>query len=309
MDEYNSLPEEEKPNYDIKNLGDGVELIGYNDENGNVDLSQAFTKSSYKFDGIDDYIKIKYDGSKSVEIKDEGGAIIGTKNEKEFLNENGFTIEFYGTIKGGNSYDERNGKEYSGSTIAGLLGWWNGNNMVHPQMRMNFVGITGNNPTFTYSPIYGGVWNFGVNNSDSKVYYSNGMDGEYWNYSFDLSGVSLGDDIYFALVVDPTDVFISSNEEKDFKNLCMRTRFYLNDNDCKQSELNVELWNFLFSENINDLKCFMLGRCALGTAGFWHYLKGECYSLRFYNTALTEEQIRENEEKTKDYHDILASEE
>ena len=306
MDEYNSLPEEEKPTYDIKNLGDGVELIGYNDENGNVDLSQAFTKSSYKFDGIDDYIKIKYDGSKSVEIKDESGAIIGTRNEKEFLGENGFTFEFYGKMNKGRSFNENIQEEISHSYM-GILEFGN-------ELR---IGLYWND--INGRIIRNLCWNAGfpqnyASQSDREIhsyneYYckNDGGPDDFWNNFIYPTDGKLNDVTYFCLVVDPKIQFRSQNDDPEYDNLCIKEVLYIDDVKY-EGEYNENSW-YIFSTVIMD-NCneWQVARAHMGSGDMWHYLKGECYSLRFYNTALTEEQVRENQEKTKDYHNILVSE-
>ena len=65
-------------------LGENVELRNFNwtEESG-------LTSSSFNFDGIDDYIKIRYDN----------------EEEKNTLAQNGFTFEFYGILNPGKSYD------------------------------------------------------------------------------------------------------------------------------------------------------------------------------------------------------------
>lgn len=66
-----------------KQLGEGVTL-----ENFNYNEESGLTSTSFNFDGVDDYIKVKYD----------------EKSKKEILAKNGFTFEFYGTYDGGTSY-------------------------------------------------------------------------------------------------------------------------------------------------------------------------------------------------------------
>lgn len=92
MDGYNNLSEEEKKSYDVSQLGEGIELIGYDDNNENVDLTQALTPTSYKFDGVDDYIKINFND----------------EEKKKQLIENGFTFEYYGKLNEGKCYDDEN---------------------------------------------------------------------------------------------------------------------------------------------------------------------------------------------------------
>ena len=65
-----------------KNFGEGVELHGFDLENS--DENSGLTNASFNFDGIDDYISIKYD----------------SKEQNDAISENGFTFEFYGELQG-----------------------------------------------------------------------------------------------------------------------------------------------------------------------------------------------------------------
>ena len=84
-------------------LGENVELINF-DWNENSGL----TKNSFNLDGVNDYIKIKYDN----------------EEEKNILAQNGFTFEFYGMINGGTSYNQNN--EIINYDYRGIFCYWNG---------------------------------------------------------------------------------------------------------------------------------------------------------------------------------------
>ena len=85
-------------------LGENVELINF-DWNENSGL----TKSNFNFDGVNDYIKIKYDN----------------EEEKNILAQNGLTFEFYGIYDGGTSYNPDNTiRDNYG--YKGLFCYWNG---------------------------------------------------------------------------------------------------------------------------------------------------------------------------------------
>lgn len=45
----------------------------------------------------------------------------------------------------------------------------------------------------------------------------------------------------------------------------------------------------------------------MGGENLWYNTHMECYSLRFYNRALTDDEVHKNYEKTKEYHKILES--
>ena len=108
MDEYNeiveenkSLPEGQKKEFDISKLGNGIEFHGYDGKNGEVDLSQAFTKSSFVFDGQNDYLTFPFDS-------------------KSRLN-GGFSIEFYGKIRGDGMHWNYSTKQSLKSNYIGIL--------------------------------------------------------------------------------------------------------------------------------------------------------------------------------------------
>ena len=100
----------------------------------------------------------------------------------------------------------------------------------------------------------------------------------------------------------------SQSDNPSYDNLCIREVIYIDDVKY-EGEYNENAW-YIFSNYILD-ECdgWQIGRAHMGNYDLWHYLKGECYSLRFYREALTEEQVKENKKKTEDYHEILVSEE
>ena len=84
-------------------LGENVELINF-DWNENSGL----TKNSFNLDGVNDYIKIRYDN----------------EEEKNILAQNGLTFEFYGKLDDGTSYNPNN--EVISSNYKGIFCYWNG---------------------------------------------------------------------------------------------------------------------------------------------------------------------------------------
>lgn len=93
-------------------LGSNVELMNF-DWNENSGL----TKKAFNFDGVNDYIKIKYDN----------------EDEKNTLAENGFTFEFYGVYNDGTSYNEKN--EIVNHKYKGFFCYWNGNEKEQAALR------------------------------------------------------------------------------------------------------------------------------------------------------------------------------
>ena len=130
MEEYNNSVKN-GTTFDINKLGNNIRFYGYNNDTGksdnweNPDLSKAFTKDSFEFDGVNDYIRIDYDDPAEVEE--------GVKTPKQILAENGFTFEFYGILNDGTSYDSDN-KAYENS-YKGLFGFWNGKEGSQARLR------------------------------------------------------------------------------------------------------------------------------------------------------------------------------
>ena len=296
MDEYNNLTDEEKKKYDIKNLGEGVELIGYTGSDGKADLSQAFTKSSYKFDGIDDYIKINYDGNDNV------------KN----IVENGITFEYYGTLGQGRSIDLKTNEVDSAYEYKGLFGYWNGNDFNQAMFRLGISFKNAEKIPLSYSAMSGNIllwWDPDYVNDIKELYGPNMKSDSYWNQEFYFDKNLLNDKIYLTIVIDPKETKMYSDDSLGYNNLCIKQKLYINKELVVDGWLNKKYWDFLSNDKLGyDFKCFCVGRCSTARDGFWHYIKGDCYSLRFYDKALTEKQIFDNYEKTIDYHELLEAE-
>ena len=74
-----------------------------------TDDESGLTSKEFNFDGVDDYITVKYD----------------SEEQKNALAQNGFTFEYYGTIEKGTSYDE-NKEIIDDYKYTGIFGYWNG---------------------------------------------------------------------------------------------------------------------------------------------------------------------------------------
>lgn len=146
-------------------LGQNVELLNF-DWNENSGL----TKKSFNFDGVNDYIKVKYDN----------------EEEKNKLAKNGFTFEFYGIFNGGTSYNEQN--VAFNSDYKGLFCYWNGVELQQAILRFGTGGY-GNN-------IY---WNAGWANVRSD--YS--RDGMVWNIEYPRTElIQANKELHFSISVD-----------------------------------------------------------------------------------------------------------
>ena len=101
---------------DTSVLGNDVELKNFNwtDDSG-------LTPSTLNFDGIDDYITVKYDNAE----------------EKNTLAQNGFTFEYYGVLDDGTSYDKN--ENIIEHTFKGIFCYWNGNEAQQAAFRFGSV--------------------------------------------------------------------------------------------------------------------------------------------------------------------------
>lgn len=140
--------------------------------------TSGITKTSFNFDGIDDYIKIKYD----------------SEEEKQKLANNGFTFEFYGIYNGGTSYDENNEvmKDYD---YRGIFCYWNGNEKDVAKIRF---GIKNDKIT----------WNAGFANYLSDYSQSTA----YWNILYPSMKLD-NEKIYITITVDCSSSITINNEE------------------------------------------------------------------------------------------------
>ena len=86
-------------------LGKNVELVNFD-----WNAESGISKTSFNFDGKDDYIKVLYD----------------SEEQKNKLIENGYTFEFYGAIDEGKSYDSNKNDITENSNYQGIFCYWNG---------------------------------------------------------------------------------------------------------------------------------------------------------------------------------------
>ena len=146
-------------------LGENVELVNFNwnEESG-------MTTKSFNLDGIDDYIKIKYN----------------TEDEKAKLAQNGFSFEFYGKVNQGKSY--YNNKVVN-SSYTGIFCYWNGVEQNQAQFRF---GIQ--NQKYI-------KWNAGFYNTTSD-YSENGAA---WNIWYPIDNL-INQDIYYTITLDANNI-------------------------------------------------------------------------------------------------------
>ena len=149
-------------------LGENVELINF-DWNENSGL----TKRSFNFDGVNDYINIKYDN----------------EEEKNILAQNGLTFEFYGIYDGGTSYNPDNTiiNDYH---YKGLFCYWNGIESKQAQVRF---GIASRGKRIE--------WNTSGNGNKYESDYS--QNGYPWNIWYPESNeIQNGKEVHFTISID-----------------------------------------------------------------------------------------------------------
>lgn len=150
-------------------LGSNVELMNFdwNEDSG-------LTKKSFNFDGVNDYIKIKYDN----------------EEEKNILAQNGFTFEFYGTYNGGTSYNPNN-EIMNDNYYKGLFCYWNGNEKEQAKLRFGIY----NQKNIVWNP-----GNVGAQFQETSDYSEKDYP---WNIVYpENEKIQNNNEIYFTISVD-----------------------------------------------------------------------------------------------------------
>ena len=133
----------------------------------------------------------------------------------------------------------------------------------------------------------------------------------YWNQKTKNDVIEYGKDTYLAIIIDPSETEKQSGktlDNLDFEeNLCIRQDIFIGDKKVLSGWYNKNAWDLMISNKLSSLKKFCLGECSMGQAQKRYYSHLDCYSLRFYNRALTDEEVYKNYDKTIEYHKILES--
>ena len=268
-------------------LGDGVTL-----ENFNYNSESGLTTTSFKFDGVDDYIKIDY----------------GDKTQREKLVNQGFTFEYYGSIqKGKGCYKEGNKlfSEFSswwGNTYDnynGIFCYWNGSKQNQATIRF---GIFDDGRTIK--------WNAGIPPegdprekalSDLSSTEASGRRFT-WNQDYQCK-VNLNDGKrrYFTVTLDTSKVWKTEKGESYYKNT-----IYLNGEKLIDAKYNVKSWEVFKDLVEKDYpKYFIVGASTFHWADSWRYSKMDATVLRLYSRGLSEKEVMANYKKSVEYHDKL----
>ena len=239
-------------------LGNNVELVNF-DWNENSGIS----KNLFNMDGINDYIKVKYDN----------------EEEKNTLAKNGLTFEFYGIYKGGTSYNEKN--EVINHDYKGLFCYWNG---IESKQALARFGLFGNRI----------VWNTGSAGTEAVSDYS--QNNSPWNIIYpETEEIKKDEELYFTISINCTGESYTHT-------------LYANGNKLYEGKYNKLCWDHFVNVQLSSLKYFCIGRSSMAYDGWWHYSNLNVYSLKLYNRALNEQEIKENYDKTIAYHNILTTE-
>ncbi len=246
-----------------------VEVVGY-DRSESSDAQDYIDAETNAF---------KFNGNNYIEIY----------NESDFDFSKGFTYEFYGKIDGSVCAIQ------DSSGYCGLFGLWNGTysrqasirfgvylpssrvmyNLIHPTYLKDE-----NNNNITESSAYGD-WI-----SSTK---------DPWNQNCVLDSDVRENDLFITVTFSPSNGSQSSPMQS----------VYINGEEFKSGALGEKYYNE-FVKQVKDLHYLEIGRCTMDTVANWSYTKGLCYSIRMYNKALTEGQVRDNYKVTTAFHKYLT---
>ena len=278
----------DKNNFKKDDLGKGIEFYGYGDGE-EPDFDQAFTPTSFIFDGYDDYI--------TVECKSE--------EDKGNIKNYGFTFEFYGKIyKDGYLYNKYTQSYEKNNHYRGLFSYWSGDDAENAVFRF---GIFPDDWGLSWS-----VMPWGKDFSNPCYLGPQAWDGQNcWNQRTKNNDFNFGNDIYLTIVFDPAKVENITGETaegvKFENNECIKQIIYVEDEMMVDGWYNKKIWDSAVEKQLGKLNLFCLGTCSMGNAYWWYNSNMECYSLRFYNRALKDDEVHKNYDKTIEYHKILES--
>ena len=86
----------------------------------------------------------------------------------------------------------------------------------------------------------------------------------------------------------------------------MRNRYILIGIKELNAHVDDSYWqDFTSTLNNYESEKFCLGVANMSNADLWHFAHLECYALRVYSRALTDEEVLDNYNMTVSYHDFL----
>ncbi len=247
-------------------LGSNVEFVNFNwDENSGV------TKKSFNFDGDDDYIKIKYDNAE----------------QKKILAENGYTFEFYGIINNGKGWD------YQGNQLDKVLYQYTGIFCYND-------GLENGGVSFRFGIETRNSWKSLKWNAGYGAYESDFSESKDSLHNIHYRNVyEPNEEVYYTVTLDCTRDY-SETETDYYKAVC-----YKNGNKVYEGRYNKKGWKYFIDNYLNSSTHFNVGRSQMTQAGWWFYTKMNTYTLRLYNRGLTEQEVKDNYEKTVGYYNSI----
>lgn len=245
-------------------LGDNVELVNFdwNEDSG-------LTSKEFNLDGVNDYIKIKYDED----------------TQKEELAKGGFTFEFYGILDDGITYNSNNEIVPKNSEpFQGIFCYWNGNEKEQAQFRVG-----------TDYKTNGFRWNAGQGAYDSDYSYV----GSPWNIIYQ-NVYERGKRAYYAITLDCSNDY-SESEPEYYRAIC-----YKNGEKIYDGRYNKKSWDVFIKNDLENLKYFCIGRSSMQGNGWWCYSKMKANAIRLYSRGLSEQEIKKNYDSTILYYNTLV---
>ncbi len=258
-------------------LDENSELVNF-DWNG---TTSGVTKTSFKFDGIDDYAKVNY----------------SNESKKEILKNNGFTFEFYGVLSNGKMRFSNSSKD-NGLKWSGLFGA--GEPEKVEGFPMSF--IVGDNNGYPDTI----MWRTGTGGFESELSDENYMYNQYLelsDYGIDLD-LENGTLIYLTITLDTSKIFKTNGDEEYYK-----CSFYANNKKLDDFGYNVKGWNYFCENDLTRINFFSLGMVMDYGGCADLFCKLDCYALRLYNKSLSDTEIEQSYNDTVAAHNKLVADE
>ena len=120
-----------------------------------------------------------------------------------------------------------------------------------------------------------------------------------WNIAYPIQEFQYGDEIYYTIVLD-TEKEVEKDGEKYYK-----ATLYVNGKKLYEGNYNKKQWENFINEHLENSKYFCIGRSSMSNEGWWHYTKLNTYACRLYNKPLTENEVKNNYDKSVAYHESI----
>ena len=290
-----------------KDIKDDIEYGGY------AKLEEAFTKSSFKFDGVDDYIEIPYDSS--TELKD------------------GFTFQFYGKFLGSGTNYKKSGKQFGTRyTKSFILGT---EEELVDKKDDDLMYDIAPSPEYsksdeTYTSELSGImcaygpptcyevknnigWDtfirFGLLNDEKNGFgfrYNIGPKDRQESYrtEYSQSDYAFNQQIFFE------DLGIEDFDYGDEISICVcidaknyTQSYYVNGKNVSSGNYSKKCWEDFIEKVTSRIEKYYIGRSSCDNQ--WHYGEMEIYGLALYNRGLSSPEVMANNNALVAYHNIL----